>query len=111
MKVNLNLSNSILIIIVCTFLTLSCSNDNKTIIQKDSVVKLMTELMTIESLNEPDSVKAIKIIKIITDNEIEIDSLKKVISKFETNPEYWQSVYSKIKNQLKKPANRNPTKK
>ena len=106
MKNNNKLSNSLLIVIACTFFFLSCSNQIDNTIKKESLVKIMTELMTIEHLAESDSIKALKISKLMRNNNIEIDSLKSIISKSEIQPEYWESVYNSIKNELKEKPKR-----
>jgi len=111
MKINGKLSNSLLIVIGCTFFFLSCSNETENGINQETVVNIMTELMTIEHLAEPDSIKALKISKIMQTYNIGIDSLKNIISKFEKQPAYWQSVYNNIKNQLKETPERIPSQK
>ena len=109
MKNYIKLSNSLLLIMGCTFLFLSCSNETENIEDEQSIVNLMTELMTIEHLSEPDSIKAVKILKFMQTNNIKIDSLKTAILKFEKDPAYWHSVYNKIKTQLKEESNRVPS--
>ncbi|KAA3617168.1 MAG: hypothetical protein D8M58_03745 [Calditrichaeota bacterium] len=105
------LLNSIIIFIACTFLLISCSNESQPDIKKDVIVDVMTELMAIEHLAISDSLKAVKISKIMQTYKIEIDSLKSIIKKLEQEPEYWHSVYNSIKNQLNESNSRKPSNK
>ncbi len=97
----IKLANGVFIFIACTFLLLSCSNENEHSLKKETLVVIMTELMITENLAVSDSVKAVKIFNLMQNNNINLDSLKNILAKFENNPEFWHSIYNSIKIRLK----------
>lgn len=111
MNIYNKISNGVLIFLTYTFLLLSCSNEAGDPIKKEALAEILAELMIIESLVVSDSIKAVKSFKIMQNKNINIDSLKNIISKFEKRPEFWQSIYDNIKNQLKESPKRVPSNK
>ena len=101
MKFNNKLTNCIFIFIACTFLLITCSSDQKKRIKSDQMVNLMSEIMTIENLNLPDSTKAIMILKAFKKKNISLKEFEQTIKSVDSDPEYWYTVYNKVKDQLK----------
>ncbi len=111
MKNYSNLSNGLIIVIACTFLYLSCSSKNESVSKKEPLVNVLSELMTIEQLSISDSLKALKIKKLLAKKHVQIDSLKNVILLSDENPEYWKSIFNLIKVKLKDNGQRHLKKK
>jgi hypothetical protein len=101
MKNYYNLSNGLIIFIACTFLHLSCSSKNESVSKKEPLVNVLSELMTIEQLSISDSLKALKIKKLLAKKHVQIDSLKSAILLSDDKPEYWKSIFNRIKVKLK----------
>ena len=59
------------------------------------------EIMTIENLNLPDSTKAIMILKAFKKKNISLKEFEQTIKSVDSDPEYWYTVYNKVKDQLK----------
>lgn len=93
--------NSIISLLACTFFVLTCSSEQPQKLKNDTFVKIMSEVMTIESLNVTDSIKVAMIYKALKDENISLEKLEENIKSSETDPEYWYNIYSGIKEQLK----------
>lgn len=89
-----------LLILICTFSLISCSQDKQKLINQDTLIRVMSELMTIENMSVADSTKARMIYKNLQKNNISLDKLRSSIESSAENPEYWQLIYESVKEKL-----------
>jgi len=101
MILNTNLIKSLLVILACTCLLVTCSNEKKKILDKETVVQVLGDMMLIENMSVEDSTKVKLIYDILHKYDISIEKLEITIGQFEDKPEYWQDIYTQIKESLK----------
>ena len=102
MNLNIKVLNCCLLLLICTFSIITCSQEQKKTLNKDKFASVLSELMTIENMAVADSTKARLVHKSLNKHNISIDKLKLTIDEFADNPEYWQTIYNMIKENLKK---------
>lgn len=100
MKNKLKRINRISIIAVSIFFMMSCDFESKERKDAQHFNKVVSELMVVENLPEPDSLKAFHVKRIMENYNMtiaEFDSLLQLKMKDAT---YWKSVYQTIKKDL-----------
>lgn len=101
MILNIKVIKCSLLLLACTFLLITCSQEKKKTLDQDKLVKVLSELMLIENMAVEDSTKARLINNSLTKHNVSLKKLKTTIDNFEDKPEYWQNIYSRVKENLK----------
>ena len=96
-----NIIKKLLLVLACTFLLITCSNEKKKILDQETVVQVLSDLMLIENMSVDDSTKVKLIYDSLHKYDVTIKKLEITIGQFEDNPEYWQEIYTQIKESLK----------
>lgn len=102
MNINIKLSKCFFIIVICTFSFLTCSQDKTKILDDAKFSTVMSELMTIEYMAVPDTIKAQLIHNTLNRHKISVDLLESTIDANKDDPEYWQAIYDSVKVHLNK---------
>jgi len=96
-----NVLKSLLFVLTCTCLLITCSNEKKKTLNQDTFVKVLSDLMLIENMSVEDSTKVKLIFDSLNKYDVTIEKLEITIGQFEDKPEYWQDIYTQIKESLK----------
>jgi hypothetical protein len=102
MILNTKILKCILLIFVCTFLIITCSQQKKNTLTKEEVVQVLSDLMLIENMSVNDTTKVKLIYDCLNKHNVTIKNLQETITKFENKPDYWQDVYDRVKEYLTK---------
>ena len=97
MILNTKVLKCTLLIFVCTFLILTCSQEKKNTLNKEEIVQVLSELMLIENMTFDDTTKVKLIYDSLNKHNVSLKELQSSIAKFEDNPVYWQDVYDRVK--------------
>jgi len=101
MNLNTKVLKCLLSLVICTFLLLTCSQEKEKTLDQEKFVQVLSDLMLIENMAVADSTK----IRLINDSlikySVSLDKIKITIGHFEDNPEYWQKIYTQVKENLK----------
>jgi len=101
MQISTKVSKSLIVFYCFTFILVSCSFDSKKSISKDKFSDVLSELITIESMNISDSLKVELLKECLANNELTINDIQKKIETEKNDSQYWQAVFEKIKTNLK----------
>lgn len=102
MNINIKLAKCFLIIIICTFSFLTCSQDKTKTLNQKKFSQVMSELMTIENMAVPDSVKVQLIRNTLNKQKITVDIIESTIEANKDDPEFWKVIYDSVKVHLNK---------
>jgi len=101
MILNIKVLKCSLLLLICTFSLITCSQEKQKTLNQDKLVQVLSELMLIENMAIEDSSKARLIYDSLNKHNVSLKKLKSTIDKFEDKPEYWQNIYSRVKENLK----------
>jgi len=106
MKCYKYLTTGFFVFVACTFLWLSCSNeqnpaDKSVPIEREKHVALLTKIITISNTSQSDSAKAAMISHLLDSSSVSIEQLQNARLHFREDSEYWLSVYKEVQDRLK----------
>ena len=86
---------------ISTHLFSSCSKNQDVTIDKETLVLVLADIMTIESYVFPDSIKTAKIDSVLHSNQITPLEFNNLKSTYQHDLVFWQSVYQDVEKVLK----------
>lgn len=101
MNLNTKVSKILLMLVYSTIIYASCSTDTENSISKEGFSSVLTELITIESMNISDTLKVRLIQKHLKEKKVTVQIITNLIERKKSDSAYWQNIYEKVQLRLK----------